>query len=142
MALPRIELEGNLVADPELRFTASGKAVANFRVATSERKKQGDEWVDGDECFLDCSIWDKAAENLTESLTVGAKVIVTGRLRQRSYETNNGEKRTVYEVKCDSVGPSLRNATAKVNRAERSQSTGRITDDVWAKGDAHDEPPF
>jgi single-strand DNA-binding protein len=142
MALPRIELEGNLVADPELRFTASGKAVANFRVATSERKKQGDEWVDGDECFLDCSIWDKAAENLTESLTVGAKVIVTGRLRQRSYETNSGEKRTVYEVKCDSVGPSLRNATAKVNRAERSQSTGRITDDVWAKGDAHDEPPF
>lgn len=142
MALPRIELEGNLVADPELRFTASGKAVANFRVATSERKKQGDEWVDGDECFLDCSIWDKAAENVTESLTVGAKVIVTGRLRQRSYETNSGEKRTVYEVKCDSVGPSLRNATAKVNRAERSQSTGRITDDVWAKGDAHDEPPF
>ncbi len=142
MALPRIELEGNLVADPELRFTASGKAVANFRVATSERKKQGDEWIDGDECFLDCSIWDKAAENLTESLTVGAKVIVTGRLRQRSYETNSGEKRTVYEVKCDSVGPSLRNATAKVNRAERSQSTGRITDDVWAKGDAHDEPPF
>ena len=142
MALPRIELEGNLVADPELRFTASGKAVANFRVASSERKKQGDEWVDGDECFLDCSIWDKAAENLTESLTVGAKVIVTGRLRQRSYETNNGEKRTVYEVKCDSVGPSLRNATAKVNRAERSQPTGRVTDDVWAKGDAHDEPPF
>ncbi len=142
MALPRIELEGNLVADPELRFTASGKAVANFRVATSERKKQGDEWVDGDECFLDCSIWDKAAENLTESLTVGAKVIVTGRLRQRSYETNSGEKRTVYEVKCDSVGPSLRNATAKVNRAERSQSTGRITDDVWAKGDANVEPPF
>jgi single-strand DNA-binding protein len=142
MALPRIELEGNLVADPELRFTASGKAVANFRVATSERKKQGDEWVDGDECFLDCSIWDEAAENVTESLTVGAKVIVTGRLRQRSYETNSGEKRTVYEVKCDSVGPSLRNATAKVNRAERSQSTGRITDDVWAKGDAHDEPPF
>lgn len=142
MALPRIELEGNLVADPELRFTASGKAVANFRVATSERKKQGDEWVDGDECFLDCSIWDKAAENLTESLTVGAKVIVTGRLRQRSYETNNGEKRTVYEVKCDSVGPSLRNATAKVNRAERSQPTGRVTDDVWTKGDAHDEPPF
>jgi len=142
MALPRIELEGNLVADPELRFTASGKAVANFRVATSERKKQGDEWVDGDECFLDCSIWDKAAENVTESLTVGAKVIVTGRLRQRSYETNSGEKRTVYEVKCDSVGPSLRNATAKVNRAERSQSTGRITDDVWAKGDANVEPPF
>ena len=142
MALPRIELEGNLVADPELRFTASGKAVANFRVACSERKKQGDEWVDGDECFLDCSIWDKAAENLTESLTVGAKVIVTGRLRQRSYETNNGEKRTVYEVKCDSVGPSLRNATAKVNRAERSQPTGRVTDDVWTKGDAHDPPPF
>lgn len=140
MTLPRIELEGNLVADPELRFTASGKAVANFRVATSERKKQGDEWIDGDECFLDCSIWDKAAENLTDSLTVGAKVIVVGRLRQRSYETNSGEKRTVYEVKADSVGPSLRNATAKVNRAERS--TGRATDDVWAKGDAHDEPPF
>lgn len=140
MALPRIELEGNLVADPELRFTASGKAVANFRVATSERKKQGDEWVDGDECFLDCSIWDKAAENLTDSLTVGAKVIVVGRLRQRSYETNSGEKRTVYEVKADSVGPSLRNATAKVNRAERS--TGRVTDDVWAKGDADDVPPF
>ena len=140
MALPRIELEGNLVADPQLRFTASGKAVVNFRVAASERKKQGDEWVDGDECFLECSIWDKAAENVAESLTVGQKVMVTGRLRQRSYEATDGTKRTVYEVKADAVGPSLRNAIARPNKAERTQATGR---DVWA-GEVPDAetPPF
>lgn len=139
MSLPRIELEGNLVADPELRFTASGKAVANFRVATSERKKQGNDWVDGDECFLECTVWDQMAENVCESLTKGQKVIVTGRLKQRSYETNSGEKRTVYEVKADSVGPSLRNSVAKVNKVERSKETGR---DTWAGEVSNAEAPF
>lgn len=142
MSLPRIELEGNLVADPELRFTAAGKAVANFRIATSERKKQGNDWIDGDECFLECTVWDQMAENVCESLTKGQKVIVTGRLKQRSYDTNAGERRTVYEVKVDSVGPSLRNAIAKANKVERTQSTGRVTDDPWAGGVTDDIPPF
>ncbi len=139
MSLPRIELEGNLVADPELRFTAQGKAVANFRVATSERKKQGNDWVDGDECFIECTVWDKAAENVTESLTKGQKVIVTGRLKQRSYDTNAGERRTVYELKVDSVGPSLRNATAAVSRVERTQGNSR---DPWAGEVSNAEAPF
>ena len=142
MSLPRIELEGNLVADPELRFTASSKAVANFRIATSERKKQGNDWIDGDECFLECTVWDQMAENVCESLSKGQKVIVTGRLKQRSFENNAGEKRTVYEVKVDSVGPSLRNAIAKANKVERTQATGRVTDDPWAGGVTDDIPPF
>lgn len=142
MSLPLIQLEGNLTADPQLRFTASGKAVANFRIATSERKKQGNDWIDGDECFLECTVWDQMAENICESLSKGQKVIVTGRLKQRSYETNSGEKRTVYEVKADSVGPSLRNAIAKANKVERTQATGRVTDDPWAGGVTDDVPPF
>src|SRR5690349_11299243 len=113
-----ITLVGNLVDDPELRFTPSGAAVANFRIASTPRTfdKQTNEWKDGEGLFLTCTVWRQAAENVAESLTKGMKVIVQGRLKQRSYETREGEKRTVYEVDVDEVGPSLTFATAKVNR--------------------------
>jgi len=109
-----ITIIGNLVDDPELRFTPSGAAVAKFRVASTPRffDRNTNEWKDGDSLFLQCQIWRQAAENVAESLTRGMRVIVTGRLKQRSYETKEGEKRTVYEVEVDEVGPSLRNATA------------------------------
>ncbi|HLL08995.1 MAG TPA: single-stranded DNA-binding protein [Nocardioidaceae bacterium] len=117
-----ITLVGNLVDDPELRFTPSGAAVANFRVASTPRTfdKQSGEWKDGDSLFLSCSVWRQAAENVAESLQKGMKVIVSGRLKQRSYETREGEKRTVFEIDVDDVGPSLRNATAKVTKTTRS----------------------
>ena len=112
----QITLIGNLTNDPELRFTPSGAAVAKFTVASTPRymDRQTNEWKDGDTLFLSCQIWRQAAENVAESLTRGMRVIVSGRLKQRSYETKEGEKRTVYEVEVDEVGPSLRNATAKV----------------------------
>ena len=112
---------GNLTADPELRFTPSGAAVANFTVASTPRTfdRQSNEWKDGDALFMRCNIWREAAENVAESLTRGARVVVTGRLRQRSYETREGEKRTVVELEVDEIGPSLRYATAKVNKANR-----------------------
>ena len=118
----QITIAGNLVDDPELRFTPSGQPVAKFRVASTPRFKdnQTGEWKDGDSLFLTCNVWRQAAENVAESLTRGMRVIVPGRLRQRSYETKEGEKRTVYEVEVDDVGPSLRNASAKVNRVARS----------------------
>ena len=118
----QITIAGNLVDDPELRFTPSGQPVAKFRVASTPRFKdnQTGEWKDGDSLFLTCNVWRQAAENVAESLTRGMRVIVSGRLRQRSYETKEGEKRTVYEVEVDDVGPSLRNASAKVNRIARS----------------------
>ena len=118
----QITIAGNLVDDPELRFTPSGQPVAKFRVASTPRFKdnQTGEWKDGDSLFLTCNVWRQAAENVAESLTRGMRVIVSGRLRQRSYETKEGEKRTVYEVEVDDVGPSLRNASAKVNRVARS----------------------
>src|SRR5882762_4070421 len=121
-----ITVVGNLTDDPELRFTPSGAAVANFTVASTPRTldRQTNEWKDGDALFLRCSIWRQAAENVAESLTRGMRVIVSGRLRQRSYETKEGEKRTVYEVEVDDVGPSLRNASAKVNRVARSGGDG------------------
>src|SRR3954462_1824370 len=117
---------GNLTDDPELRFTPSGAAVANFTVASTPRflDKQTNEWKDGDTLFLRCSIWRQAAENVAESLTRGARVILSGRLKQRSYETKEGEKRTVYEVEVDEIGPSLKNATAKVNKTTRSGAGG------------------
>lgn len=117
-----ITVIGNLTGDPELRFTPSGAAVANFTVASTPRTfdRQSNEWKDGDTLFLRCSIWREAAESVAESLTKGTRVIVTGRLVQRSYETREGEKRTVYELQVDEVGPSLRYATAKVTRAQRS----------------------
>ena len=122
----QITIAGNLVDDPELRFTPSGQPVAKFRVASTPRflDKNTNEWKDGDSLFLTCNVWRQAAENVAESLTRGTRVIVSGRLRQRSYETKEGEKRTVYEIEVDDVGPSLRNASAKVNRIARSGGDG------------------
>jgi len=121
-----ITVVGNLTADPELRFTPSGAAVANFTVASTPRiyDRQSGEWKDGEALFLRCNIWREAAENVAESLTRGARVIVTGRLKQRSFETREGEKRTVVEVEVDEIGPSLRYATAKVNKASRGGGGG------------------
>ena len=116
-----ITVVGNIVADPELRFTPSGAAVANFRIASTPRRfnSQTNQWEDGEGLFLTCNVWRQAAENVAESLQKGMRVIVNGRLRQRSYETREGEKRTVYEVEVDEVGPSLKYATAKVTRTNR-----------------------
>jgi single-strand DNA-binding protein len=122
----QITIAGNLVDDPELRFTPAGQPVARFRIASTPRFRDNTsgEWKDGDSLFLTCNVWRQAAENVAESLTRGMRVIVSGRLRQRSYETKEGEKRTVYEVEVDDVGPSLRNASAKVNRIARSGGDG------------------
>ena len=121
-----ITVVGNLTADPELRFTPSGAAVANFTVASTPRTfdKNTNEWKDGEALFLRCSVWRQAAENVAESLTRGTAVIVQGRLKQRSYETKEGEKRTVYELDVDEIGPSLRWATAKVTKASRGGGGG------------------
>ena len=137
-----ITLIGNLVDDPELRFTPSGAAVASFRVASTPRTydRASGEWKDGDTLFLTCSAWRQLGENVAESLTRGSRVIVQGRLKQRSYETREGEKRTVFEIDVDEVGPSLRNATAKVTRTTRSGSGGGFgqgqqgapSDDPWS----------
>ncbi len=117
-----ITLVGNLVDDPELRFTPSGAAVANFRLASTPRTydRQSGEWKDGESLFISCSVWRQAAENVAESLQRGMRVLVQGRLKSRSYETRDGEKRTVFEIDVDEVGPSLRNATAKVSKTMRS----------------------
>jgi single-strand DNA-binding protein len=163
----QITIVGNLVGDPELRYTPTGQAVANFRVASTPRflDKATNEWKDGDSLFLSCNVWRQAAENVAESLQRGMRVIVSGRLRQRSYETREGEKRTVYEIEVDEVGPSLRNASAKVVKSNRSgggqggggQGGGysgggsRPAEDPWTAdpsdgfgggGDGPDEPPF
>ena len=162
----QITIVGNLVADPELRFTPAGQPVATFRVASTPRIRDAasGEWRDGDSLFLTCNVWRQAAENVAESLQRGMRVIVSGRLRQRNYETKEGEKRTVYEVEVDDVGPSLRNASAKVTRANRSSggfsggqgaqaggnqggqgsSGGGRAEDPWASdsGGYSDEPPF
>jgi single-strand DNA-binding protein len=118
----QITVVGNLVDDPELRFTPSGAAVANFRIASTPRTfdKQTNEWKDGEALFLSCSVWRQAAENVAESLQKGMRVVVQGNLRSRQYETREGEKRTVFEIQVDEVGPSLRYATAKVTRTQRS----------------------
>ena len=121
-----ITLVGNLTADPELRFTPAGAAVANFRVASTPRvfDRNANEWKDGEALFMNCTVWREAAENVAESLTRGTRVIVTGRLRQRSYETREGEQRTVVEMEVDEVGPSLRWASAKISRAGRGGGGG------------------
>ena len=169
-----ITVVGNLTADPELRFTPSGAAVANFTVASTPRTfdKNTNEWKDGEALFLRCSVWRQAAENVAESLQRGSAVIVQGRLKQRSYETKEGEKRTVYELDVEEVGPSLKWATAKVTKASRggggggggygggsgggsgggasrsSGSSSGASDDPWASppagggGGWSDEPPF
>ena len=134
-----ITLVGNLVDDPELRFTPSGAAVAKFRIASTPRflDKQTNEWKDGESLFLSCNVWRQAAENVAESLQRGMRVIVQGRLKQRSYETKEGEKRTVYEIEVDEVGPSLKSATAKVNKTTRGAGGGGFggggaDNDPWA----------
>jgi single-strand DNA-binding protein len=121
-----ITIVGNLVEDPNLRFTTSGQAVASFRIASTPRffDRQSGDWKDGEALFLTCNVWRQAAENCAETLQRGMRVIVQGRLKQRSYETQQGEKRTVYEVEVDEVGPSLRNATAKVNKTQRQGGGG------------------
>ena len=121
-----ITVVGNLTDDPELRFTPSGAAVAKFRIASTPRTldRESGQWKDGEPLFLACNIWRDAAEHVAESLQRGARVIVQGRLRQRSYETREGEKRTVYELEVDEIGPSLRYATAKVQRMNRSGGGG------------------
>ncbi len=140
-----ITVVGNLVDDPELRFTPSGAAVANFRIASTPRTfdKQSNEWKDGDALFLSCSVWRQAAENVAESLQKGMRVVVQGRLKQRSYETREGEKRTVVELEVEEVGPSLKYATAKVARVQRSGGGGGYGnqgggggDDPWASSPA------
>ena len=167
----QITIAGNLVDDPELRFTPAGQPVARFRVASTPRFRDNNsgEWKDGDSLFLTCNVWRQAAENVAESLSRGMRVIVSGRLRQRSYETKEGEKRTVYEIEVDDVGPSLRNASAKVSKMARSGGDGNYGSggqrssggrpsggqgaqggsgsgysDPWASdsGSFSDEPPF
>jgi single-strand DNA-binding protein len=150
----QITIVGNLVDEPQLRYTPTGNAVANFRVASTPRflDKQANEWKDGDSLFLTCNVWRQPAENVAESLQRGMRVIVTGRLRQRSYETREGEKRTVYEIEVDEVGPSLRSASAKVTKAARSGGTGggqggsggsgSGPDDPWAAGSGSGDPSF
>jgi single-strand DNA-binding protein len=143
-----ITIVGNLTRDPELRYTPNGQAVASFTVASTPRfmDRTTNEWKDGDSLFLPCTVWRQAAENAAETLTRGMRVIVNGRLRQRSYETKEGEKRTVYEVEVDEVGPSLRNASAKVTRSQRSSAPAAAADDPWTAGPSDsgfsDEPPF
>ncbi len=152
----QITVVGNLVADPELRFTSTGQAVVSFRVASTPRffDKQSNEWKDGDALFLTCNAWRQYAENISESLSKGMRVIVQGRLKQRTWETREGDKRTVFEVEVDEVGPTLRNATAKVIRPTREPGSGGwgnqqqsrpqpVSDDPWSNaGGGSDEPPF
>src|SRR3712207_663947 len=131
-----ITVVGNLTADPELRFTPSGAAVANFTVASTPRTfdRQSNEWKDGEALFLNCSVWRQAAENAAESLVRGMRVIVSGRLKARSYETREGEKRTVFEIDVDEVGPSLKYATAKVSKTSRSGTGGGGGGGSWGGG--------
>jgi single-strand DNA-binding protein len=149
--LPHVTQVGTVVADPELKFIASGDAVVNFTIASNSRRFDRDkgEWVDGKATFLRCSMWRQAAENVAESLAKGDRVIATGVLEQRSYETAEGEKRTVFELAVTEIGPSLRFATAKVAKAKRTTSTAAPAggDDAWTKpagagSGFADEPPF
>lgn len=154
-----LSVVGNLTADPELRFTPSGAAVANFTVASTPRTfdKQTNDWRDGDALFMRCNVWRQAAENVAETLTRGMRVMVSGRLVQRSFTTKEGEKRTVVELEVDEVGPSLKYATAKVNKVSRSsdgggrsqnRGGGQQADDPWGQpppassASPDDEPPF
>ena len=137
-----ITVVGNLVDDPELRFTPSGAAVANFRIASTPRTldRQTNEWKDGDALFLSCSVWRQAAENVAESLQKGMRVVVQGRLKQRQYETREGEKRTVFELDVDEVGPSLKYATAKVSRTTRQGGGGGGYSGGGGGGGQSDDP--
>ncbi len=148
-----ITVVGNLTADPELRFTPQGAPVANFTVASTPRvfDKQANEWRDGDVMFLNCQVWRNSAENAAESLTKGMRVIVQGQLRSRSFETREGEKRTVFEVVVEEVGPSLRYATATVTRSQQGQqgagwskdrAEAKAGRDPWATAGDDQAPPF
>jgi single-strand DNA-binding protein len=143
-----ITVVGNLTADPELRFTPSGAPVANFTVASTPRTfdRTTNEWKDGDAMFLNCAVWRQAAENVAESLTKGMRVIVQGRLRSRSYETREGEKRTVFEVEVEEIGPALKYATAKVTRSSGGGgsysgggSSGGSSSGGWGNSGGHSE---
>lgn len=141
---------GNLVGDPEMRFLPNGKAVANLTIASTPRQfdRQSNEWKDGPSVFMRCSIWGEPAEHVVETLTKGMRVIAFGRLKQREYETSAGEKRSVMEMELEEIGPSLKYATAKVNRTQRGNSdAGGFTSspaaaDPWASPARTDEPPF
>jgi len=137
-----ITIVGNLTADPELRFTPSGAAVANFTVASTPRTfdRQSNDWKDGETLFMRCSVWRDAAENVAESLHRGTRVVATGRLKSRSYETKEGEKRTVIELDVDEVGPSLRYASAKVTKAERGGSGGGFGGQGGQGGQGQSDP--
>lgn len=137
-----ITVIGNLVDDPELRFTPSGAPVANFRIASTPRTfdRQTNEWKDGDTLFLACAVWRQAAENVAESLQRGMRVIVQGRLKSRQYETREGEKRTVFEIDVDEVGPSLRSASAKVTKTTRSGGAGGYSGGGYTGGGAQSAP--
>ena len=150
MTEPTTTIVGNLTAVPELRFTPSGAAVANFTIASTPRTfdKARSEWVDGQPVFLNCAVWRDAAENVAETLTKGMRVIAVGRLRARSFETREGEKRTVIELEVDEVGPSLRFAAGRIERkgGTRTASAWRApaanTPDPWATQPTDDPPPF
>jgi single-strand DNA-binding protein len=143
----QIMLVGNLTDDPELRFTPNGAAVANFRLAVTPRVREGDTWKDGETSFFRINVWRQQAENIAETLQKGTRCIVVGRLRTRSWETPEGEKRSVTEVEADEVGPSLKFATAKIERSSRG---GSSSGGDWAGSSAsnprggqfNDEPPF
>ena len=151
-----ITVVGNLTADPELRFTSSGAAVCNFTVASTPQTfdRVANEWKDGEALFLRCNLWRQPAENVAESLTRGSRVIVSGRLKQRSFQTKEGDNRTVIELEVDETGASLRYATAKINRANRGAGSGTTTattagrsapaGDQWSDGIPlpDEEPPF
>ncbi|WP_435849588.1 single-stranded DNA-binding protein [Streptomyces microflavus] len=144
-----ITVVGNLVDDPELRFTPSGSAVAKFRIASTPRTfdRQTNEWKDGDALFLTCQVWRQAAENVAESLTRGTRVIAQGRLKQRSYEDREGVKRTVYELDVEEVGPALSRATAKITKISgrgggSAPAAAAPAADPWASGGRPPEPPF
>lgn len=150
--LPEVTITGTLVADPELRFTPSGVPVANFTIAANDRRfnTETKEWADGDATFLRCSIWRQPAEHVTESLTKGVRVLATGQLRQRSYETPEGQKRTVLELAVTEIGPSLKWATATITKAARTGNGDRarlpVEEDPWAARptttSSDDPPPF
>lgn len=143
--LPQVTVIGTITSDPELRYTASGAGVVNFTIASNSRRKNATtgEWEDGDATFLRCNLWRQAAENVAESLTRGCRVIATGALKQRQYETREGEKRTSYELEVDEVGPSLKWATAKVNKVSRSAGdTSGGSQDPWASSPADEPAPF
>ena len=143
--LPEITIAGTVTGDPELRFTSTGTAVANFTVAANDRRlnRETGQWEDAGATFLRCTVWKQFAENVAESLRKGQRVVVTGTLRQRSWETNEGEKRIAFDVDVTEVGPSLRWATATVAKATRTTASEALSDDPWTSATpSADKPPF